>query len=782
MKILIVDDDEEARYMLEVLLRGHGYEVESAADGVEALEKASQDGLDLIISDIMMPRMDGFQLCREVKTNEKLKNIAFVFYTATYTDSKDEDFALSLGAEKFIVKPAEPDVFIEILRGVIKSYETGVLAAPKPPVEEEPVYFKRYNERLVRKLEDKVLQLENANKALEESERKYKELIDNANDAVIVVGPTGYLSFVNPRFCEMTGYSMEEAKKLDFSKLVHPEDLAMVTERFRERLAGEEVPRNYELRMLTRAGETIYIDYNSSTIEREGKIVGILGILRDIAERKKAEEELKESEEQYRSIINLGGTVGEAIIMMQDTEQGDAIHTFVSKEWPRITGYSEKELLGMSFFDLLHPKYREASLKRHEKKIGGEAIPHLYEMSIIRKDGTEVPIELTSAYTTYKGEHANVAFIRDITERKQAEENIKQVAEEWRVTFDSIVDPVSIHDKNFKLVRVNKAYADVFKMKPGELIGKTCYEVFHGTKEPPPNCPHKQTLETKKPHTAEFFEPHLGVHFEFSTSPIFNEKGEVTGSVHIAKDITERKQMEEQLIVTDRLASIGELASGIAHELNNPLTSVIGFSDLLLDKKDVPDDIREDLSIINKEAQRTAGVVRNLLTFARKHPQEKQSVDINSVIEKVLELRAYEQKVTNIEVNTQLAPDLPEITANIFDLQQVFLNIIINAEYFMTEAHGRGIITITTERIGDVIRASFADDGPGIAKENLVHLFDPFFTTKEVGKGTGLGLSICHGIITAHDGRIYAESELGKGATFIVELPLTTPDKGGTKK
>ena len=243
-------------------------------------------------------------------------------------------------------------------------------------------------------------------------------------------------------------------------------------------------------------------------------------------------------------------------------------------------------------------------------------------------------------------------------------------------------------------------------------------------------------------------------------------------SVHLIRDITERKRMEGQLIITDRLASIGELSSGIAHELNNPLTSVIGFSELLLDR-DVPDDVKEDLEVINREAKRTAEVVRNLLTFARKHEAKKEPVNINNIVERVLELRAYEQKVSNIEVNTRFASALPEITADGFQLQQVFLNIIINAEHFMTEAHGRGTLVITTERVGDIIRASFADDGPGIAKENLGHLFDPFFTTKEVGKGTGLGLSICHGIITEHGGRIYIESKLGKGATFIVELPIS---------
>jgi signal transduction histidine kinase len=163
--------------------------------------------------------------------------------------------------------------------------------------------------------------------------------------------------------------------------------------------------------------------------------------------------------------------------------------------------------------------------------------------------------------------------------------------------------------------------------------------------------------------------------------------------------------------------------------------------------------------------------VKNLLTFARKHAPVKQMVNINAIIEKVLGLRAYEQKVNNIQVDTHLDPDLPEVMADYFQLQQVFLNIVINAEHFMIEAHNKGVLTITTSQEGNTIRIVVSDDGPGIADEDLSHVFDPFFTTKEVGKGTGLGLSICHGIVNEHNGRIYAESELDKGATFVVELP-----------
>jgi PAS domain S-box-containing protein len=356
--------------------------------------------------------------------------------------------------------------------------------------------------------------------------------------------------------------------------------------------------------------------------------------------------------------------------------------------------------------------------------------------------------------------------------RNRAEEGIKQAAKEWGATFDSITDLVSIQDRYFRLKRVNRAFIDFFKMRPEEFIGKPCYEIFHGTSEPLTNCPLNVTIETKEPVTEEFFEPHLGVYLEVYTSPIFNEQEEVVACVHVARDITERKRMEENLIITDRLASIGELVSGVAHELNNPLTSVIGFLELLLGKN-IPSYMREELAIIHHEAMRAAEVVSKLLTFARKHTPLKQLANINSIIATVLGLRAYELKVRNIQVKTRFASDLPTIMADNFQLQQVFLNIIINAEYFMIKAHNRGTLTITTEKVRDIVRISFADDGPGIPKENLGHIFDPFFTTKEVGQGTGLGLSICHGMVAEHSGRIYAVSELGNGATFIVELPIT---------
>ena len=241
----------------------------------------------------------------------------------------------------------------------------------------------------------------------------------------------------------------------------------------------------------------------------------------------------------------------------------------------------------------------------------------------------------------------------------------------------------------------------------------------------------------------------------------------------LAKEVAERKQIEAQMIMTDRLASIGELVSGVAHEVNNPLTGVIGISQLML-QKDLPDDVREDIAAVLSEAERAARVVRDLLTFARKHPPANLPSHVNDIIEDTLRLRAYEQKRHGVEVVRNLDPALPKVMVDYHQMQQVFFNIIINAEYFMVQHHNRGTLTITTERADGHIRTLFADDGPGIPEPNLPRVFEPFFTTKEVGKGTGLGLSICHGIVSAQGGRIYVQSRPGKGATFVVELPLST--------
>jgi two-component system NtrC family sensor kinase len=238
-------------------------------------------------------------------------------------------------------------------------------------------------------------------------------------------------------------------------------------------------------------------------------------------------------------------------------------------------------------------------------------------------------------------------------------------------------------------------------------------------------------------------------------------------------DISKEKDEEEKLYLTDRLASIGEMAAGLAHELNNPLTGIMALSQLLVNS-DIPEEPKEDLQSIHSEAKRAASIVKNVLLFARNNTYENGQASVNEVVKDVLRLREYEEKVSNIKVVTNLEDNLPAINIDKYQLQQVFLNIILNAEAAIKETNRPGILTVTTERANNHVNIMFNDNGCGIKKHIMPRIFDPFFTTKDIGKGTGLGLSICYSIVVKHGGKISVKSQVNEGSTFAIRMPILT--------
>ena len=241
------------------------------------------------------------------------------------------------------------------------------------------------------------------------------------------------------------------------------------------------------------------------------------------------------------------------------------------------------------------------------------------------------------------------------------------------------------------------------------------------------------------------------------------------------RDVTDERLIHERLLQSEKMASIGQLVSGVAHELNNPLTGIMGFAQLLL-MRDLPDQVKREVTTIHEEAERASRIVQNLLSFSRRRRPEKESVDVNSLIERVMELRHYELRVHNIEPRIVLEPELRPVLADPHQIQQVLLNVIGNAEQAVAE-HGGGTITCMTASEGERVRIVIADDGAGIAQEHVRRVFDPFFTTKQLGEGTGLGLTISYGIIEEHGGDIALESQLGRGTTVTIDLPVA----GGTQ-
>jgi PAS domain S-box-containing protein len=369
-------------------------------------------------------------------------------------------------------------------------------------------------------------------------------------------------------------------------------------------------------------------------------------------------------------------------------------------------------------------------------------------------------------------------------EHKQSETALKQSEERYRTVLEEMREGYYEIDLDGNFTLVNTAMCNLLGYSREELIGTKYIEY---TPEE-----HTKTISEAYSRIYKTGEPVLDLHHEvirkdgsrgFIETSVFlmkNDKGENVGFRGIGRDITERKKAEDErrdierkAHLASRLATVGQMAAGICHEINNPLTTVIGYSDLLA-HKDLPEDIKQASGYIREGGRRVADIVKQLLAFARNIRPVRTMVDINDIVSRTLRLREYQLGLANIKVLPHLDPDLPYILADPGQLQQVFLNIILNAETEMKLAHGQGTLAVKTERTDDTIRISFKDDGPGISEKDLNSIFDPFFTTRKIGEGTGLGLSVCHGIITEHNGRIYAQSKPGKGATFIVELPLAT--------
>lgn len=291
LKVIIADDNEQNLYLLEVMLKNEKFEVIKAENGKEVLQYLKKDKYDLIISDILMPVLDGFQLCRKCKTDPLLKNIPFIFYTATYINDQDKDFALSLGADRFIIKPAEPVEFIKIIKDVIHQYAKGNLQVQTSRINDEKIYFMEYSMRLSDKLENKILKLEEVNKSLKQSEERYRLVINKSLDAIAVI-QDGRFKFVNPAMEELTGFSASELYNSPITKYIHKDFQREVTELFEKTKKSENNPKNHDYKIRTKNDKILWLESIENQIIWEEK-PAIISFIRNITEKKEIEGEIK---------------------------------------------------------------------------------------------------------------------------------------------------------------------------------------------------------------------------------------------------------------------------------------------------------------------------------------------------------------------------------------------------------------------------------------------------------------------------------------------------------
>ena len=401
--------------------------------------------------------------------------------------------------------------------------------------------------------------------------------------------------------------------------------------------------------------------------------------------------------------------------------------------------------------------------------------PQRTELPLTLNDGSERLAEVAvAALRSGEACYGSVVSLRDVTDQRRAYQDVARSESRYRHLFEDARDAIMTFDSLGRFTSVNGAGEEISGYSREELIGK-----FFAPLLPLSELPRA---------VSEFRRALAGSPGQFE-SMVIRKDGErrhitITYScpqrshevLCVIRDATEEKQLQQQLIQSEKMAAIGQLVSGVAHELNNPLASISAFAQLMLADRALPTADRHSAEVIVAEARRAARIVHNLLTFARQHRAEKVYADINKVLEDTLDLRAYELNVRGIRLQRDLAEPAPHTMVDVYQLQQVVLNLVTNAEQAMnacSRPHHR--LTVCTRGGPDFVRIEVEDTGTGIPEDSLERIFNPFYTTKALGEGTGLGLSISLGIISEHGGRVWAENLPSGGSRFCIDLPVLAP-------
>ncbi|MBN8422414.1 MAG: response regulator [Verrucomicrobia bacterium] len=661
-RALIVDDKEENLYYLEALLTGVGCEITTARHGAEALVKARHAPPDVVISDLLMPVMDGYTLLRHWKADSQLKHIPFIVYTATYTEAEDERLALNLGADAFILKPAEPEDFIARLKEVQSHASAAHPPVPRAPAGDEKALLKVYSETLIRKLEEKTLQLEEANRALQkdisnsrqmEAEIRHtsnllQAMADGIPDAVFVKDLQGRYLLFNHGASQLVGRKVEEVLGKDDTSIFSPEDARAVMENDHEVMISGQTGMVEEV--LTAAGVTrTYLVSKAPYRDSQGNIIGLIGISRDITERKQSENKIREQ----ATLLDKA----QDAILVRDLEHRIL---YWNRSAERLYGWTSQEAMGRSIKELLYQDPAPFLAATSEALEKGEWVGEIQQFN---RDGQTLIIE------------GRWTLVRDDQGRPQC------------------------------ILAINT-------------------------------------------------------------------------------DITERKKLEQQFLRTQRMESIGTLAGGIAHDLNNVLAPILMSIELLrLQEKD---ERRLDiLKTIETSAKRGADMVKQVLSFARGVEGRQVEVQIGHLLHEIEKI-ANETFLKSIRVRCNIPAGLWTVVGDPTQLHQVLLNLCVNARDAMP--HG-GVLSLSARNLqvddqyagmnpdahpGPHVVIDVEDNGSGMPPEVFERIFEPFYTTKELGKGTGLGLSTTLAIIKGHRGFIRVQSDPGIGTKFSVFLPAQT--------
>jgi len=602
-------------------------------------------------------------------------------------------------------------------------------------------------------------QLDQLSQVILRSQRNFKELIDSFDDPACAVSLDGTLRTVNKRVSDLTGlpYSELVGRKIyDFVDEPKREEVERSLGRFLEkrRWAGTVTIR------LKSSSRPLYFDCVLNGIIKGDEVVGASMLGRDVTEQR--EKELRFTE--------LFETLQEGVYF--STPEGDLLDA--NPALVNMLGYAEKKDLLAVDREQLNFDPGQPVLGRAPEDRGGV---RTREIKLRRKDGTAAVFR-DSSRAVWDASGNIIRYqgtLVDITDKRNMERQLAQQEEFRKRLLEGFPDLILVVDLEERYTFVSARAQDLVGCKPQDMLGKKMSDMENHS---PDMVALYQTVVSGKEAVAasEYGARHGDGSWRTmraAGSQLVDGDGKISGVIISVRDITIERKLEQQVVQSERLAAMGAMIGGVAHELNNPLTSILGVSELLQDTE-VNETSRKQLAMLQQQARRAAEIVQNLTYFARPPAPGKSRINLVEVVERTLNLHAYSLRKNNITVDFLKEAGVPYALGDPHQLMQVFLNLIVNAEQAIREARDRGTLRIRLGRSDGSVWVSFHDDGPGIAKENLASIFDPFYTTKRPGRGTGLGLSICKSVVKEHNGSVEAANSPEGGAVFTVTLPIST--------
>jgi PAS domain S-box-containing protein len=594
----------------------------------------------------------------------------------------------------------------------------------------------------------------------------HQRVVEASSDAIVITDLERRIAFANPSAVAFFGHG-EALIGMPVWRTV-PEDVRDdVRRREDAALAGE--PQRYEGLVLRADGERRIVAVTTAPMREHGAVTGIVASLRDVTEERRARDSVEQSEARYR---NLFESASDAIY----TADLHGTFTSVNEATVVMCGHARTSLLGHSS-RMLFDDEREFSTVAEQfgRAAGGASVR--YECHIRRADGVSRLVSVTNTPLRQGAKIVGVLGVaRDITEERASRTALERSEARYTRLVESASDAIFTVDEGGRFTAVNRSLERAVGLTRDALLGAPFARLVDDGDAIAAGELLRQTFEGQRSRGSLRYRAADGSVRQGAviTAPVF-DGGVITGALGIMRDITDDQLLAQQLLQQEKLAAVGQLVSGVAHELNNPLAGVMAFSELLLASATAHGaDVRHALETIHHEASRAAKIVSHLLTFARQRPAERMEADLNAIVTDTVALRRYALRAAQIELDVVLDPSLPHTWADPFQLQQVVLNLLGNAEQALVEWSATRRIVVWTRHDADWLVVGVSDTGPGVPPAQRDRIFNPFYTTKPVGQGTGLGLSISDGIVREHGGRIRVESQPGEGATFLIELPVAS--------